>query len=233
MKCRQLLTQKLTSERRNHPAEKSAARSTSAPRPSINRLVGNWRLRHFDLHLCAQLAIVATCVPPASSASVVPRTRSHSDATADVPMTRQTIVLAHGILGFGALPLLPSPVNYFNGVAEHLRRQGHAVFAPHVNPIGSIAQRGDQLAAAILDVPLSEGEQLHVIAHSMGGLDARHALANVDGVAARVKTLVTIGTPHRGSPVADAVDNPAHPLFDQIPQLLADVLHRTRVPCMI
>ena len=65
-------------------------------------------------------------------------------------------------------------------------------------------QRGEQLAAAILrQVPGAERE--HIIAHSMGGLDARHAIAHVPGLAGRVATLVTIGTPHRGSPVADAI----------------------------
>ena len=86
--------------------------------------------------------------------------------------------LRHGILGYGTIPGVSTLLNYFNGVAEHLSRQGHTVIAPHVNPIGSVAQRGQQLAAAILAVPPSENP-LHVIAHSMGGLDARYALCNV------------------------------------------------------
>jgi len=138
-------------------------------------------------------------------------------------MARHTIILAHGILGFGGLPGLTTVVNYFNGVAKHLTRQGHVVFAPQVNPIGGVVERGKQLAAAIFQAPLSE-EQLHVIAHSMGGLDARYALSCVDGVAARVKTLVTIGTPHRGSPVADAIANPADPLFAHLPEFLVQAL---------
>jgi triacylglycerol lipase len=120
-------------------------------------------------------------------------------------MTQHTIILAHGILGFGSTSGLPSPVDYFNGVALHWRNQGHVVITPSVNPIGSVAERGGQLADVILHVPLQQQEKLHVIAHSMGGLDARHAITNIDGVATRVATLVTIGTPHRGSPVADAI----------------------------
>ncbi len=138
-------------------------------------------------------------------------------------MPEQTIVLAHGILGFGSLPGMPTLLNYFNGVATHLGQQGHTVIAPQVNPIGSIAQRGGQLADAILAVPSSQ-ETLHVIAHSMGGLDARYALRNRPGVAERVKTLVTIGTPHRGSPVADAVVAHTGPLFVQIPKPLVALL---------
>ena len=132
-------------------------------------------------------------------------------------MANHTIVLAHGILGFGAFPGL-SLVNYFNGVAAHFRRQGHTVVAPQVNPIGSVKQRGEQLATAILRMP-SSPEKVHVIAHSMGGLDARCALTKAE-VAARVGTLVTIGTPHRGSPVADAIANRTDPLFAHAPPLL-------------
>ena len=84
-----------------------------------------------------------------------------------------TIILAHGILGFGADLKVRLPAQYFNGVAAHLEEQGHRVFAPSVDPIGSIAKRGRQLAERILEVPLEPGEKLHVIAYSMGGLDAR------------------------------------------------------------
>ena len=128
-------------------------------------------------------------------------------------MKPKTIILAPGILGFGRVPVLSLFVNYFNGVAAHLRRQGHVVIAPQVNPIGSVTERGQQLAAAILDVSPSP-QKLHVIAHSMGGLDARFAISKVPGVAERVQTLVTIGTPHRGSPVANAFMNRTPPLFE-------------------
>jgi triacylglycerol lipase len=140
-------------------------------------------------------------------------------------MAQHTIVLAHGILGFGNLLGVPTLVNYFNGVAAHLRRQGHTVLAPQVNPIGSVQQRGEQLAAAILR-QLPESGEVHVIAHSMGGLDMRHALAHIPELAERVATLVTIGTPHRGSPVADAIADPTEPLFAHIPTFLVRMLER-------
>jgi triacylglycerol lipase len=143
-------------------------------------------------------------------------------------MPRHTIILAHGVLGFGSDLKVPLPAQYFNGVAAHLENQGHKVIAPSVDPIGGIAKRGRQFAERILSVPLEEGEKLHVIAYSMGGLDARYALSNIgeddvsERVAERVQTLVTIGTPHRGSPVADAIANPKLPLFQKIPTLLRE-----------
>jgi triacylglycerol lipase len=138
-----------------------------------------------------------------------------------------TIVLAHGLFGFGdllpgILSFLPS-VHYFNGVAEHLRDAKHTVLEPQVNPIGSIQSRANQLADKILK-QADPTEKVHIIAHSMGGLDARCAIAQRPDLAGRVATLVTIGTPHRGSPVADAVMLNTGPLLNRIPDFLKQKL---------
>src|SRR5437588_7521937 len=134
-----------------------------------------------------------------------------------------TIILAHGLFGFGdlvpgLLSFFPS-VHYFNRVADHLHSQGHVVLEPQVDPIGSIQQRGDQLAAKVLK-QTRPADRVHILAHSMGGLDARHALTNRDDIFKRVATLVTIGTPHLGSPVADALVKRTGPLFEKVPVAL-------------
>ena len=131
-------------------------------------------------------------------------------------MAGKTIVLAHGVLGFGELLPKFSPVHYFNGVAALLRGQGHKVLEPTVSATGAIRERGKTLADAIVN-NTQPGEKVHIIAHSMGGLDARFAIANRSDVAQRVATLVTIGTPHQGSPVADAIEKQTGPLFEAIP----------------
>jgi triacylglycerol lipase len=135
------------------------------------------------------------------------------------------IVLVHGVLGFGRLPSLVGipVVRYFNGVATHLGAR-HRVVEPSLNPIGSVVERGDQLARAIERLPLGPGEKVHVIAHSMGGLDARHAIGKVGD---RVAGLATIGTPHRGSPVADAIAHRKGPLAGRLPTWLEDAFSRT------
>ena len=56
-----------------------------------------------------------------------------------------------------------------------------------------LAEVLDHLASAAPGVPVD------VVAHSQGGLVARHAIA-IDGAAA--DTLITLGTPHAGSPLA-------------------------------
>jgi triacylglycerol lipase len=137
-----------------------------------------------------------------------------------------TIVLAHGLFGFGQL--FPNPLSpfttYFHGVADHLRARGFKVRELQVNPIGSVKQRGDLLALEIA-VKTSANERVHILAHSMGGLDARHVVATRQDLVPRIKTIVTIGTPHNGSPVADAVNNPTDPLFQHIPEFLKFELH--------
>ena len=134
-----------------------------------------------------------------------------------------TIVLAHGLFGFGDvlpdyLSFLPS-IHYFVGVADHLRDRGHTVLEPQVNPIGSIQQRGEELANKILR-QIKPGERVHIFGYSMGGLDARYAISNRPDLVDRVATLVTIGAPHRGSPVADAVVKKAGPLFNSVPDFI-------------
>src|SRR5262249_46509671 len=58
---------------------------------------------------------------------------------------------------------------------------------------------------------------VNIVAHSMGGLDARFLLSHL-GMARRVLSLTTVSTPHRGTTLADwFVDN-----FDRgLPLLLA------------
>jgi triacylglycerol lipase len=129
-----------------------------------------------------------------------------------------TIVLAHGVLGFGSL----GPIGYFNGVAGHLERTfGARVITTEVSAIGSVAQRGAELAQRVTAFGLTE--KVHIVAHSMGGLDARYAIAHVPGFASRVQSLVTIGTPHFGSPVADAIVHRTG-LLAAIPPLLVSHL---------
>jgi len=69
---------------------------------------------------------------------------------------------------------------------------------------GGVRDRAPVLAEQIKQA-FPTGE-IHIIAHSMGGLDSRFLLSNnLLGLADRVLSLSTVSTPHRGSPVADLV----------------------------
>jgi len=114
------------------------------------------------------------------------------------------IALVPGVLGFDRI----GPLHYFNGVAPHLERTcpGVTARALSTNPTGSVAGRAEVLAGELVRV-FGSTEPVHLLAHSMGGLDARYLVAkDVGGLRARVRSVVSIGTPHRGSPVASLLD---------------------------
>lgn len=74
-----------------------------------------------------------------------------------------------------------------------------------MHPCASIPRRAEQLKASILR-QLSNGNhapaKLILIAHSLGGLDARYMLSHL-GMADHIAALLTITTPHRGASLAD------------------------------
>jgi triacylglycerol lipase len=109
------------------------------------------------------------------------------------------IVLAHGWMGFDAFALPGMRQEYFRGVREHLQASGHRVYVSRVSPFASVRRRAEQFAEQIAKV---DADKVNVIAHSMGGLDARYAISRL-GLAGRVASLTTIGTPHYGTPLAD------------------------------
>jgi triacylglycerol lipase len=129
------------------------------------------------------------------------------------------IVLLHGVLGFGTR----FGVDYFNGVADHLLKTfpGAAVLTTEVDPLGEVRDRAQQAAKQIANPPSSVAfdphKPIHLIAHSMGGLDARLLVAkNFENLRDRIRTVICLGTPHLGSPVATLLDH-ANPL--QLPFL--------------
>lgn len=112
---------------------------------------------------------------------------------------RPPLLLLHGLAGFAQLGTL----EYFAGIPDALRADGWTVFTPAVDPLQSIEVRGAEVAVAIDDALAQTGAaSVILIGHSQGGLDARYAISTL-GYGDRVATLVTIGTPHHGSKVAD------------------------------
>jgi triacylglycerol lipase len=142
----------------------------------------------------ACLAVSAALLVARSRKRRVPLQLPRREAT-----LRHPIVLAHGVLGFDHIEVAGRRHVYFRGVPERLRSIGIEVHRPPVPPVASVAARAEQLAAAVRALPAAK---VNLIAHSMGGLDARYAIARL-GLADRVVSLTTIGTPHRGSPLAD------------------------------
>lgn len=110
---------------------------------------------------------------------------------------RPALVVAHGMYG-GRLLV---PHLYFRGVEARLRQSGYDVLLPHVPAADTVEVRARSLIEQVARWPERQGRRVAVLAHSMGGLDMRYAISKLNGDEL-VSSLLTIGTPHRGSPVA-------------------------------
>jgi len=104
------------------------------------------------------------------------------------------IVLLCGMLGITRLLWR----EYFHGVRPLLEAQGFDVLAPQL-PFG---QRIETRARFLAEYLRELGGPLHLIAHSMGGVDARFYISRLGGHC-KVASLTTLASPHRGSSAAE------------------------------
>lgn len=89
--------------------------------------------------------------------------------------------------------------------AEHLRSLGVRAYAPNVAPYNTIEVRSmlwkDRIEHVLRETRV---EKVNLIAHSMGGLDARYLISRM-GLSSHVASLITISTPHHGTSLAGYV----------------------------
>jgi len=144
------------------------------------------------------------------------------------------IVLAHGIARFDALgdrilhlDNSPDPqldcLHYFKCIRSMLGSHGFSVWHSTVPWAAGVQVRAEQLRLNILDVLQKTGAgKVSIIAHSMGGLDTRHMMfndRNAGRIHEKIAALVTISTPHEGSPAADwMLEN-----LPEMPHILKDL----------
>jgi pimeloyl-ACP methyl ester carboxylesterase len=102
-----------------------------------------------------------------------------------------TIVLIHG------LTVVRQTENTFVGVPEALEAKGFRVRRTQVRGNGTLDALAERVWSQIepIDGPLV------LLCHSMGGLQARTFLLN-DERARRIESIITVGTPHAGLPLA-------------------------------
>jgi len=90
---------------------------------------------------------------------------------------------------------------YFAANLRALRRHGLSAQHVHVDSDASVTTNADTLAATVLD-QLKPGEKAVLIGHSKGGLDAHAALHRFPRLLAQTRALITLQSPHGGSPLA-------------------------------
>ena len=127
---------------------------------------------------------------------------------------RYPIILAHGIARFDELARRfikgwdggGDRFHYFRKIRTALQKAGYTVFHTNVPWARDVETRAATLEQQVSEVAEAYGK-VHIIAHSMGGLDARHMLFNdgcPDAIVSKVASLSTISTPHLGTSLADA-----------------------------
>jgi triacylglycerol lipase len=148
------------------------------------------------------VAMVGCATAPADATD--PGPGSTEDAFTAHPASH-AIVLAHG---FDAS--LTNRWSFYE-VEDKLRADGHVVHAAQVSPYKGVPARAAELAhhvdaaqAECRQKPGCDASKVHIIAHSMGGLDSRYLISKL-GYGDRVASLTTISTPHHGSAIADVL----------------------------
>jgi triacylglycerol lipase len=134
-------------------------------------------------------------------AVTVPRDRTHH------------VYLVPGFLGFVNL----GRITYFGHVQRVLAERftalgfGARIHVVRTPPTASLPARAARLAETIAATAPPGNAALHLIGHSSGGLDVRLLTApgvrlptgvDVERLAGRVRTVVTVSTPHYGTPLA-------------------------------
>jgi triacylglycerol lipase len=114
---------------------------------------------------------------------------------------RHPVVLMHGFGVGGSF----RRNGHLHDEAMHLRSRGVRAYAPNVAPYDTVAARSEMWENRLTRILDETGDDaLTLVAHSMGGLDARY-LIRERGWHDVVGALVTVSTPHRGSSVAHLV----------------------------
>jgi triacylglycerol lipase len=151
------------------------------------------------------------------------------------------VVLVPGFFGFGSL----GELTYFIGVKEALEREFarlslnvEVALVPTL-PTASIRHRAARVSETLARVARTRSGPIHIVGHSTGGLDARLAITPTSSLPTtdkfhdheRLRTLVTICTPHFGTPLASAFGSAAgYPLLKLTAALLILLLRHGHLP---
>jgi len=148
-----------------------------------------WGLLDEALHPTGTLAHHRTDTLPPTQRSLI---------VSDMDASATPVLLVHGIVDNRSI---------FALLGRALRRRGfgvvHAVnFSVLTALTGDIRAAARDLGHHVERLCASTGaDRVHVVGHSLGGLIARYYVQRLGGDA-RVGTLVTLGSPHRGSAIA-------------------------------
>ena len=152
------------------------------------------------------------------------------------------VVLVPGFFGFTHLGELP----YFAHVESVLKQAAQArsraveVSVVSTDPTASLPYRAARVAEHLNRLSATGAERFHIIGHSTGGLDARLLVTpavrlpttvDIEANAAKVKSVVCVASPHRGTPLASVFGGRIGQSLLQLFSLTSiAILRRGRVP---
>jgi triacylglycerol esterase/lipase EstA (alpha/beta hydrolase family) len=128
------------------------------------------------------------------------------------------LLLVPGFFGFTGV----GDFTYFGHVRDLLAEVGPPagldgeIRLVQTNPTASLRERAAQLAQALAELLDGSGGEVSLVGHSSGGLDARLVVSpgvslptevDVERCARAVRAVVTVATPHHGTPVAHFFNN--------------------------
>ncbi len=128
------------------------------------------------------------------------------------------VLLVPGFFGFTST----GDFTYFGHVSDLLAEVGPPagldgeIRLVRTNPTASLRSRAARVAEAIRDLLDASGGEVSLVGHSSGGLDARLVVSpevslptdvDVERCARAVRAVVTVATPHHGTPVAHFFNN--------------------------
>lgn len=113
--------------------------------------------------------------------------------------TKYPIVLAPGVLGFDKI----LGIEYFYGIPSALGSDGAKVYVTSASAFNTSEARGEQMLAQVQTIlAISGAQKVNLIGHSHGGFSSRYVAA---AIPSRVASVTTVGSPVKGTPVADLV----------------------------
>lgn len=152
-------------------------------------------MRNQLVTLVSILAMQACAIGEGGSAGNAAAEKGVAPTGASPTGQRVGFVLAHGLSG--------SVDSFDPAIVSALAADGYFVLRDAVPPVDSVATRAAALATQVdAFVAANQLDRVHIIAHSMGGLDSRYLISSLH-YGTKITSLTTLGTPHRGSPLAD------------------------------
>lgn len=157
----------------------------------VKKQKGGYIINRKKALICAVLISITLSMASVSAVSAW--------SLSEKPVDDKPILLVHGYAD-------TCDTAWWDVLKTHLMDAGYAedsIYTLSLGPlplttVGSPERYANEVYDKVVEIYQSEGSEVDIIAHSMGGLDSRWAIEKL-GAAKYVDDLITLGTPHQGT----------------------------------